>query len=153
MTNIAVVRATSVVSEFQKWLTTTDGRVEGVYLSQFFPSHVWRHLIHGAPTRCGIVLGQNNACFMLHTTPPPFSRLVHLLLTYQYTMPNAAFLWWQESELRQVSVHEFCDCLLLWSLDFVWEPSKRKQIEQLRDFLSARQNALVVESTLPYLPE
>ena len=146
MTNIAIERSASVVSEFQKWLTTTDSRVEGMYLSQLFPSHVW-HLIHGAPKRCGIVLGKNNSCFLIHTTPPSFSQLSHLLLMYLYTMPNAAFLWWQENELRQVSVHEFCDCLLLWSKDFVWEPSQRKQIEQLHDVLSVRQNALVVEST------
>ncbi|GAC1361925.1 MAG: hypothetical protein NVSMB38_45270 [Ktedonobacteraceae bacterium] len=152
MTNITVERATSAASEFQKWLMTTDSRVEGVYLSQLFPSHVW-HLIHSAPKRCGIVLGQNNASFLIHTTPPPFSQLVRLLLMYQYTLSNATFLWWQESELHQVSVHEFCDCLLLWSKDFVWENSQRKQIEQLRSVLSASQNAPVVESAPPFLLE
>ena len=51
MTNMTVERAPSVVSEFQKWLMTTDSRVEGdVSLAAFPFSRVASH------TRCAETL-------------------------------------------------------------------------------------------------
>ena len=85
MTNMTVERAPSVVSEFQKWLMTTDSRVEGdVSLADFPFSRV------ASDTRCAETLWDRSRAqqclFLDYTTPPPFSQLVDILLMYEYSM-------------------------------------------------------------------